>query len=341
MDKKRRKIKPTSTKTKHKALSSLCRPVSSLNHCGITYNSFEFLDHIGLGFYENYIFDELDVSITDVLLKQELAVDILHQENVLELSFLIEGEQIVKIDGLKNDFVCESQECYLAYLTHEKGYVFYHKNKRVKEIKIRMGLDFINKYGLNETYNILDKYSILKLKHTFLKPLCARTQDILSEILTDKRQGLLKRLFLESKILELITLQLESSISLKAEPTSQTDHLIKKLYLVQHLINTDLSIQYSIHQLSLLVGVNDFTLKKEFKRVFGKTIFEYAISLRMNKAKQLLLHSNKPIYEISEIVGYKNATHFTAAFKKVTGTTPKLFRNNTTGFKGIGNKKAP
>ena len=44
------------------------------------------------------------------------------------------------------------------------------------------------------------------------------------------------------------------------------------------------------------------------------------------KAKKLLEYSQKPIYEISEIVGYKNATHFTAAFKKQEGTTPKKFR---------------
>ena len=82
----------------------------------------------------------------------------------------------------------------------------------------------------------------------------------------------------------------------------------------------------SIKELSKKIGVNEFVLKKEFKRVFDKTIFEYATEIRMNKAKELLTQSKKPIYEISEIIGYKNPTHFTAAFKKIEGTTPKKYR---------------
>ena len=103
-------------------------------------------------------------------------------------------------------------------------------------------------------------------------------------------------------------------------------NLVKKVYQVQAIIGADLTVQYSIHQLARQVGMNDFILKKEFKRVFGKTIFEYTIHERMKKAKKLLIHTKKPIYEISELVGYKNSTHFTAAFKKMNKLTPKKFR---------------
>ena len=122
---------------------------------------------------------------------------------------------------------------------------------------------------------------------------------------------------------------LDSQSTNKSEIANSVDNVVKKLYQTQHLISSDLSIQYSIQQLARQTGLNDFTLKKEFKRVFGKTIFEYASELRMEKAKQLLLHSKKPIYEISELIGYKNSTHFTAAFKKNEGITPKKYRDAT------------
>ena len=128
--------------------------------------------------------------------------------------------------------------------------------------------------------------------------------------------------------MELVTVQL----SLKEEThkptfTTQNNKSLKKLYEIQHLIASNLTKQFSIQELSTHVGINDFELKKEFKRVFDKTIFEYSTELRMNKAKELLLHTKKPIYEISEIIGYKNPTHFTAAFKKIEGVTPKKFRD--------------
>ena len=190
-------------------------------------------------------------------------------------------------------------------------------------------MDFIKRHKLDEEHNIVEKYALLKIQDRFLRPLCPKTQDILSEIFIDTRKGLLKRLFLESKILELIGLKLDlTSTNVKSTHTLAADNLIKKLYQVQHMISSDLSIQHSIHQLSREIGVNDFILKKEFKTLFGKTIFEHTIQLRMEKARQLLLHTKKPIYEISELVGYKNSTHFTAAFKKIEGYTPKMYRNN-------------
>jgi len=47
----------------------------------------------------------------------------------------------------------------------------------------------------------------------------------------------------------------------------------------------------------------------------------------LSKAKNLLKNLQLPIYQIAEDVGYKNATHFSAAFKKQFGHTPKYFRS--------------
>ena len=44
------------------------------------------------------------------------------------------------------------------------------------------------------------------------------------------------------------------------------------------------------------------------------------------RAKYLLENTELPIYEIAESVGYKNATHFSAAFKRFYNETPKVCR---------------
>ncbi len=330
MDKKRRKktsLKDDTQNTKKiETLFSILELTTTKEQCGILSKKFKFLKEFGVGSFEYNRFDGLHISIFDVLLKEDLILDGYLHKDFLELSFLIEGEQIIKIEGINNDLVYESQECYLLYLSKIQGSISYHKRKRLKEVKIRMSMDFIKRHRLDEEHNILEKYSLAKLHDNVLKPLCPITQDILSQILTDQRKGLLKRLFLESKTLELIALKLENSSQPKAIIPTPVDNLIKKLYQTQHFIASDLSVQHSIQQISRQIGINDFVLKKEFKRLFGKTIFEYATELRMNKAKQLLHHSKKPIYEISELVGYKNSTHFTAAFKKIEGITPKKYR---------------
>ncbi len=332
MDKKRRKKTSLKAETQNKkkinTLYSIFELIKTKEQCGILSKKFRLIEEFGIGSFEYHRFDGLYIGLFDIVLNEDFSIEGHLSKGFLELSFLIEGEQIIKINGIDHDLIYESQECYLLYLSKIQGSVSYRKRKRLKEVKIRMTMDFIKRHRLDEEHHILEKYSLMKVQDSFLNPLCPKTQDILSEILTDERKGLLKRLFLESKTLELIALKLENPSKPKTIATTPADNLVKKLYQTQHLITSDLSIQHSIQQLSRQIGLNDFVLKKEFKSLFGKTIFEYATEHRMNKAKQLLHHSKKPIYEISEIVGYKNSTHFTAAFKKIEGITPKVYRNN-------------
>ncbi|WP_148639121.1 helix-turn-helix domain-containing protein [Aquimarina longa] len=329
MDKKRRNKKFSKTikvdLQNKPTLHTITAPITTQEHCGILTKKFQFLPEHGNGYFEYTSFDGLQVGFFDVSLKKDLSIYGSYTINVLELSFLIDGEQIIKIDGKSNDLIYESQESYLVYISKISGTIQYHKNKHLKEIKIRMDPDFIKKHRLDIESGIQEKYALENLEKNFTKPLCNKTQEILAELLTDTRQGLLKRLFLESKVLELLSLQLDIKNNSKTD-TSTPDNLIKKLYEVQFIISSDLTIQYSLNELARMVGLNDFMLKKEFKRVFNTTIFEYALNLRMTKAKKLLKHSKKPIYEISELVGYKNSTHFTAAFKKIEGITPKNYR---------------
>ncbi|HAQ8955004.1 TPA: helix-turn-helix transcriptional regulator, partial [Enterococcus faecium] len=64
---------------------------------------------------------------------------------------------------------------------------------------------------------------------------------------------------------------------------------------------------------------------KETKKSFSA----YLNHLRMEKAKQLLLHSNQNINEIASEIGYNNTTYFSKLFKKIVGRSPKEYRENS------------
>lgn len=66
-----------------------------------------------------------------------------------------------------------------------------------------------------------------------------------------------------------------------------------------------------------------------FGRLFRskiKTGFtNYIVSLRINEAKRLLKTGRYTVYEVSNIVGYKNCNYFIKVFKENTGYTPKKY----------------
>lgn len=61
-------------------------------------------------------------------------------------------------------------------------------------------------------------------------------------------------------------------------------------------------------------------------KVYGKTAIELLEELRIETAKQYLIHSNKLIKNIAELVGFETYISFTNQFKKMTGMSPKAYR---------------
>jgi len=80
-------------------------------------------------------------------------------------------------------------------------------------------------------------------------------------------------------------------------------------------------------ELSRKVYVTPQYLSRLFGRFLGCSVYEYLTSYRITKAKELLF--NNPRMEIQIIagrVGFEDASHFIAMFKKMTGVTPVEFR---------------
>ena len=72
--------------------------------------------------------------------------------------------------------------------------------------------------------------------------------------------------------------------------------------------------------------MNKYYLSKEFKKYTGFSPNDYLISLRINRAKQLLEGSSLPASKIAHEVGIHDINNFTNLFKKKTGMTPIQYR---------------
>jgi len=63
-----------------------------------------------------------------------------------------------------------------------------------------------------------------------------------------------------------------------------------------------------------------------FKEQMGITLIDYLTSVRIERAKQLLLATTQNCTEICFQVGYNNQSYFTRTFKRLVGMTPRQFR---------------
>ncbi|WP_166437204.1 helix-turn-helix domain-containing protein [Niastella caeni] len=70
------------------------------------------------------------------------------------------------------------------------------------------------------------------------------------------------------------------------------------------------------------VALSESTLKRYFKLIYGKSIYEYYLNKKMELARTLLLQKPLSVNEIAELMGYEKVSHFIEIFKKHHGCSP-------------------
>lgn len=92
--------------------------------------------------------------------------------------------------------------------------------------------------------------------------------------------------------------------------------------------------QISVAQIAQNLDLSPVYLNSVFKKELGKSIQEHLISVRMEKAKKLLLEQNLTVSTVAKKVGYRNLRAFEVTFVKRTGYAPTEFlkKHNPDGF---------
>lgn len=64
-----------------------------------------------------------------------------------------------------------------------------------------------------------------------------------------------------------------------------------------------------------------------FKKETNYTVVGYLTRYRIHMALKLLRDCRYKIYEVADMVGYKDVTYFGSTFKKLTGLSPSEYQD--------------
>lgn len=92
-------------------------------------------------------------------------------------------------------------------------------------------------------------------------------------------------------------------------------------------IDERLAEPFTLRDVARHVHLNPSYLSVLFKEQAGLTFSEYVTRRRLQRAKEMLLHTKLPIAEIAERVGYQSPKYFGRIFKQYEGDTPGHYRS--------------
>ena len=136
-------------------------------------------------------------------------------------------------------------------------------------------------------------------------------------------------MFLESKILELLSVYLSEVLELSILASNYIDILKSDrdaIMEAKRIIDSQLAFAPCCEELARKVNISTSKLTKGFSSMFGTSVHAYIIDQRLEKAAGMLLESSLNVSQIANLVGYSKPSNFAAAFKKKYGVIPKNYK---------------
>ncbi len=282
----------------------------------------------GRAYYKEIYFEGVHIGYGNAKLSRRVIMNFESDFETVEMHFALRGSSTATADSLKSGIHFDGNQHNLMYSNRLRGEMHWKSaDFLVFEINFSPGL--FRKYLPDDSaYFSRFRRCMEDGSSTLLNPanglISLPMYRVMDEIMQCNRTGVIKRMFLEAKVIELLVLQLEQLPPGRPSGLKKTD--IEKMYGVREYILAHINEICSLSDLARAVGTNEFTLKKGFRDLFGTTVFGFWSDARMEQARRMLTGGEMKVNEVSDLAGYKNPRHFSAAFKKKYGVLPSAVR---------------
>lgn len=272
----------------------------------------------------------VDFSNTELLHEFNSEICVSSDKHLIKLHFSLEGTYCYQpLRHIKYLVQIPENHCNMFYYPITEGRdIFYKGNAKSFEIYVKpkllknlLGNEFEESFEkLKNAIQNSNSY-VLWDKSKFIPP---NIRSKINEIIQCPYNGEIRKKYLESKLtvllIDFLLGRQTSKVSKNNVKLLNTDYLA--LVRVEDHIRKNLKEPLKIIDLADLAGFNSTKLKRDFKKLYGVTIFKYITALRMEVAKSLITQDGATIAHAAYEVGYANPQHFTTAFKRTMGYVP-------------------
>jgi AraC-like DNA-binding protein len=252
----------------------------------------------------------------------------------LGISYCLSGRVDWAIEGRDEQFTTRKGQSELILAGQVGGVSVYRADEPVVLVNIMICPRLMKTYlDLNfdlEEDNILASRLDGKTNDFFYRKyeIPLYIQHVLNQLMRSPCEFMSDRLFLQSKVMELMAFQMErcnisDRTSRNAHETASTTALISN---AKAILRSQIKSPPSLKGLAHELGTNETKLKKIFKETCGTTVYGYLTDCRMQEACELLKDDSLTMADIGAELGYSERTHFCRAFSRYHGMPPSQYR---------------
>ncbi|MDZ8257952.1 AraC family transcriptional regulator [Nostoc sp. ChiQUE01b] len=287
---------------------------------------FQIPKQLGTGYVRSIeVYPHLWLSILDYKYHDNVQIKTLDCDHPLEFCVFLSGIETENYGGQ-----LDKKHTLISGSGVQRGMIFEaQKSQRFVGVGIGMQPELLGKFFPTKDGEMMPELYLLAKGNdwqTLLYPQITPTvKGVVEQIINCSYTGVMKRMYLQVKALEMIASQLAPIITdqggLRSQPRFRAG-TVERIYQAREILLSRLGNPPSLLELAQQVGVSDRTLQRGFQRLFGATVFGYLTDRRMERAKRWLQEGDRTVLEVAIMTGYSNPTHFSAAFKRQFGISP-------------------
>lgn len=278
----------------------------------------------------------LKIVINHYNLKKNVSVEFEVEKPPLEFAYCISGKATADVHTLENadisiDF--NKLQCLIFYFPHSIGKIHINDIEALKILSFHIAPDFLNDFIDGQFDDFPSDFVEItqdNIQKSYIKSNHMTTEmvEIANQIIDCEYEGLTRKMFIESKSLELMTkhILMISKLQIPENKSLLRQDEIAIIQKIKEQIDDKISNPPSLFEIAKNAGLNHTKLNAGFKQLYDNTVFGYIRSQRLEKAKSMLISTELSISEISYQLGYSSPSHLTREFSKTFGISPKDYR---------------
>lgn len=115
-------------------------------------------------------------------------------------------------------------------------------------------------------------------------------------------------------------------IALVRSATDRKENTIPVVERIKDLVKNNPGNEMSVADCARRIGISLYYMVHIFKKTTGITILEYKKEVKLTKAKDMLLHTEKSIAVIAQECGLGSSSYFSKLFAQSEGVSPSEYR---------------
>ena len=277
-----------------------------------------------------------ELMISSVEQRQNLIANIEEKGSQLIISFCLSGKMRVSFRDQKADFIVGHGQNILCFTPRSmctsefpSGQTYNHVNIRIEPSVLNALMEGQFDQIPADMRSIIDESNKNYCSH--IGSMTPSMHMVIHQILNCPYLGFVKRMYLESKAMELIAHQLALLVSKETDPKPRLmlcPDDIERIHYARDILIENLQNPPTVYKLSRMAGLNELKLQQGFRQIYGKTVFAYFRDCQFEEASCLLKESNMNVAEVAYKLGYSKVDNFAGSFKKIFGVSPGTYRRS-------------